>query len=404
MSCPRISSVKAISVKAIECAVLLFVLSAVPDRPVQADVFKLVQGGQLQGIWLNEESGESQPYQVRTSVGIRIVLDRSMVREVVREPALERQYQQMVARHGNDVDGQWAIAQWCREHGLKERRRYHLQRILRLEPNHVGARLGLGYSQVRGNWVTQEEFMREQGYVQYRGRWQLPQRVELMEVQRKRELAERQWYRQLVQWRADLGTERAERASVAIVSINDPHAVRGLRVVMRSESSQPARLLCVQALRNIGTPDALSALLDIVLTDSDEEVVCSCLDCLAEARHPLVLKQLLATLRHENNALVNRAAMALERLGEDDTIAPLIDALVTRHMRLLPIRDSDGDVELKMTPVDIPNRDVLTALVKLTEFAGFGFDKKAWKQWRYLQVQQDHTREAQTVELRRTKS
>lgn len=281
---------------------------------------------------------------------------------------------------------------------MKERRQYHLQRVLRLEPDHVAARRGLGYSQVRGNWITQQQHMQEQGYVLYRGRWELPQHVELLETKRRRETGERHWYRQIAQWRSELNRDRAGHASAAILQVKDPLAVRAISVQLTSETVRSVRLLYVQALAHIGTPEALSFLLDVLLVDHDEEVAYACLDRLAEARHPLVHKRCLDILRHESNLLVNRAGTALSRLGEDASIAPLIDALITYHTRI--VIGSDGEP----TPMvfEFHNDNVLATLQHLTGIAGFGFDKKAWKQWHYVRLKHQDLQEAQGVNLRRS--
>ena len=142
--------------------------------------------------------------------------------------------------------------------------------------------------------------------------------------------------------------------------------------------------------------------MDIVLSDLDEEVVHGCLDQLVESPGPAVRQQLLEALRHENNVLVNRAGLALSRLGEDASIDALIDALVTHHVLMIRAGERrDGD--FLPIHVDLQNQDVLSALVQLTGNAGFGFDEKAWKQWRYLQIKQVHAQQAPTDSLRRGK-
>ena len=192
--------------------VVLLVPLACGGAPVaHADVFELSGGGQLQGEWLNRGESSTARYEMRTTQGVHIVLDKVSVVQARDEVSVEQQYLEVTTRYGQDVAGQWAVAEWCREHGLDRQRRQHLQRILELEPDHLGARRALGYSQVSGRWVTREESMRERGYVLYRGKWYLSQQVELMERQRRRALAERQWYRQLLRWRRDLSTEQVVR-------------------------------------------------------------------------------------------------------------------------------------------------------------------------------------------------
>ncbi len=54
-----------------------------------------------------------------------------------------------------------------------------------------------------------------------------------------------------------------------------------------------------------------------------------------------------------------------------------------------------------MTVVPIKNLDVLSALTQLTATAGYGFDQRAWKQWRFLHNQQDFAETAASVDVRR---
>ena len=149
-------------------------------------------------------------YEMRTTHGVRVVLDKTSIIQAAPGTSAEEQYRAFVACQGDDVAGQWAVAEWCRTHALEPLRRQHLRRVLDLEPDHAGARQALGYTQVRGRWVTQAEFMQEQGYVLYRGKWQLSQEVERAEAERRTALAERQWYRQLLRWRHDWLTQRSE--------------------------------------------------------------------------------------------------------------------------------------------------------------------------------------------------
>ena len=371
------------------------------DSVARGDVLELTGGGRLHGQWLNADAFPIEVYEFRTEQGGRLVLNKALVRGVTRVLSAAQQYPRAASQYDNDVPGQWALAQWCREHGLKEQRRIHLRRILELEPNHAGARLALGYSQVRGRWLTQEESMREQGYVQYRGRWRLSQQIELMEAERRRDLAERQWYRQLMRWRRELGTADAAQASEWITAINDAHATRALAVLLCREQLRLARLLYIRALANIGTPPARDILVGVVLADTDLEVAHVALDQLAAVQSPAVYQKFLEALQDEDNAVVNRAGFALGRLGAKSAIGSLIDALVTYHRIALDPRGVKGDP--RTIVVAFKNLDVHSALVELTGISGYGFDEQAWKQWRYLQVGRMHAEAARSVEVRRTK-
>jgi len=373
--------------------------SCAVDRVVRGDVFDLVGGGRLQGEWLNRDDAAATQYQIRTTHGVTVVLDRASVKQARDERSTEELYQEIRTRYADDEAGQWAVAEWCREHGLDRQRRQHLERLLELAPDHLAARRALGYSQVRGRWRTQEEVMEEQGYVLYRGRWRLPQQVELMETQRRRELEERQWYRQLCHWRHDLTTERREQAVAAILAVRDPCAVPGITVLLRREETRPMKMLWVNTLARIQSPQALRVLVDVVLEDLDLEVAHGCLDLLVPIRSPLVQRWFLESLRHEQNGVVNRAGVALGRLGDRSAVDSLIDALVTLHRVLAKIPTEGEAIQVRI--VSFENRDVLSALKALTATNGYGYDKRAWKQWRFLDNQQAAAADPVPAALRR---
>lgn len=365
----------------------------------RGDEFELVGGGRLQGHWLNRDDSSHAVYEMRTMHGVRIVLDKTWILQAAPGVSAEQQYQEAVARYGDDAAGQWALADWCRDQGLDQLRRQHLRKILELEPDHAGARQALGYSQVRGQWVTQEEFMREQGYLLYRGKWRLSQEVELAEAERRSDLAARQWYRQFLRWRRDGLMQCDTEVTAQIREIRDPLAVPGLKIMLRREALRPLKMLWIRALANTGTPEAFDILVDVVLMETDMEVVHGCLDCLAEIHSPHVQRRFQETLKHENNDCVNRAGLALGRLGEKAAVDALIDALVTHHvLRVFAKKNGETD---QVTVVLIKNLDVLSALSQLTATAGHGFDQQAWKQWRFLDNQQDYAKTAASADVRR---
>jgi hypothetical protein len=363
------------------------------------DVLDLVGGGQLQGEWLNRDEPTPVRYEMRTSQGVLVVLDRSSVLRARHELTVEQEYMDVVNRHGTDVAGQWAVAQWCREHGLTRQRNQHLRQILELDPNHIEARTALGYAQIGGRWITREDAMRERGYVLYRGEWCLSQQVELMEAQRRRELAERQWYRQLVRWRRDLSTDRGSEALAAIGDIRDPLAVPALATLLSHETTRSAKMLWIRALASIRSAEALNVLIDVVLRDGDLEIVHSCLDCLVEIRSPQVQRRFEQSLRHESNGYVNRAGLALGRLGALSAIDALIEALITQHS--IRVGGPPTSQPLRVVCVRLQNAEVLSALVRLADTPGYGFDQHAWKQWRYLDNKRTFAENAASAEVRR---
>jgi HEAT repeat protein len=186
----------------------------------------------------------------------------------------------------------------------------------------------------------------------------------------------------------------------SILAVRDPNAVPGVKLLMRSADSRPIKMLWVHTLANIGSPEALQTLVDVVLQEPDLEIVHGCLDCLANIQSPLVQRQFQESLRHESNQFVNRSALALGRLRDRSAVNPLIDALITTHaIRMNPQR---YDEPIQVQFVTVRNTEVLAALKELTEnTGGYGYDQRAWKQWQFLRHKQLAAEETMPINIRR---
>ena len=90
-----------------------------------------------------------------------------------RESNVERFEKMYGALKPDDVAKRVQLADFCRDHDMRERERMLLQQVIEREPDHAEARARLGYvkSATSQRWVTYAERMREQGQVQRDGRW-----------------------------------------------------------------------------------------------------------------------------------------------------------------------------------------------------------------------------------------
>jgi HEAT repeat protein len=332
-----------------------------------------------------------------------------------RRATAQSEYERIKESFPDTADGQWRLAEWCRQHNLAAAREVHLKRVLDLDPDHPAARRALGYQKREGRWVTQEQVMTERGYVRYRGRWRLPQEVKQLEAKRKQTAAENQWQANLKRWRAWLNDERAAEATARIRAINDPTAIKALTTQLPDEPSQNVRLLYVDALARIGTPEAVMALVDVSLLDPLEEVRLTAIDHLAEKKLPEVVAMYIKALRSKDNNVVNRAAVGLAHMENVAAIPPLIDALITTHEYAIVqgspgISTSFGSVSGPggTAPVSglsvgqsttyvaeqVRNAAVRDALIKLTGM-NYDFDVATWKAWLASR------RKAQSLDARR---
>jgi len=77
-----------------------------------------------------------------------------------------------------DVDGWRKLAQWAAGRGLSRQARLAYERVLALAPDDAEARRALGFVQVDGRWLTEEDSYRARGYVKFEGEWMTPAEVQ----------------------------------------------------------------------------------------------------------------------------------------------------------------------------------------------------------------------------------
>ena len=363
-----------------------------------ADLFRLAGGGQVEGELLNPEEKPRKSYAVRLASGGTVKLAAQQVEEHVALRSDEEEYQRIRPQFPDTVEGQWALAEWCRERKLLEQRDTHLERVVELAPEHAEARRALGYSRVDGKWARQEDVMAERGYIRYKGRYRTQQEIDLLESKRKQEVVERDWFQKINRWRGWLAGDKAEQARQAILGLEDPAAAKALIQGLRADRDREVRILYAEAIAKLNTPEGIKALATAALEDGDQEVRLSCLDLLQKKPNPDAVAYFCAQLRHKENWMVQRAGEALGRMKDRSAIPPLIDALVTVHKHKIkgnPNQYSAGfgsgapggfsfGNSTKIITENKTNQTVLDALVTLTG-QNFNFAQSAWRNWYAMQ-------------------
>ncbi len=365
----------------------------------RAELFELSSGGRLRGEWLNREESPRETYVIKTAAG-QVVLAKVAVQKVVTEKPAQVEYESIRPNYPDTVEGQWSLAEWCREHNLSVERKTHLQRVVELDPDHATARRLLGYSKVDGAWKTQEEVMTERGYVKYKGDWKLPQEIELLEERRRGEVSQGKWFREISRLRSQLDDQNAEAAAAKLRSIDDPTAIRAIKSAFDREGNLDVKILLMQALGNIGGPAARGILTSIALDDDLHEVRMTALDVLKKGKHPDVVQAFIQGLRSSKNHVINRAAIGLRYMEDKSAIAPLVGVLVTQHKFKVvtgspgistsfangganPMGGGSGfstGTKTHIITQTVQNEEVLESLIKLSG-ANFGFNPQAWKAW-----------------------
>ena len=370
------------------------------------EVFVLKGGGQLAGTWLRDDDLPRQQIHIETPLGL-VALDRGEIRQRRNVRREEEEYERVRPDYPDTPEGQWALAEWCAEHRLHTQREQHLMRVIELDPDHEDARRALDHTKVDGRWTTEDEIMRERGYQRYRGRWRLPQEIEILERHQARETAEAEWFAKVNRWRNWLGGDRTHEARALLASIDDPLAVRALARALADESRYQVRLLLMESLARIGTPAALQDLAVRATADPIEDVRLAAIEHLSKTPHPDITGYFVARLRDRDNRVVNRAAVALGRLNDPAAVPALIHALITSHT--FQVNPNAGQMSVgfgsggtglstgggpRNVSVQRSNAAVLDALTAITGMR-FGFDQRAWQTW-YASSQR-----SESIDLRR---
>ncbi len=387
-------------------AALLFCAS---PRFTQAESFLLRSGGKIEGELLNPKRASADPYLVKIPSGLKLSLARETVAKVVVQREIVLEYERLLPKVPDTAEGHWKMAEWCREAGLRSQREEQLRQVLVHDTENEAAHVALGHLKLGGKWQSMEDYMTSLGYLKYEGVWRTQQDVELARSGDKSEDRSIAWRKQIRIWRSWIGKKREGEAYANIKAIRDPQAA-GELIDLLQLKGQPRdlRMVAVDVLSELPGNPAEGTFIQLAMTDLDQGIRDACLDQLVRVQSKSAVHQYIGVLKSEKAmpTVINRAAGALGRLGDQIATLALIDALVTTHDVVVqpgssssgglgPIASSFGSdaanpnsggfsagapkpVKVK---VESKNDAVLGALTALYPGTNFGFNKVAWKQW-----------------------
>ena len=323
------------------CGVACAALIASATR---ADYVVLKNGGELHGELQREAGAPVNPDRltIKTLSGTLVTLAKDEVQSVVRRRLALEQYDMQVRLTPDTVDAQWSLAEWCREKSLTDQRNTHAQRVLELDPENVAAHRALGHIQHEGKWATRDEVMTSRGYVKYKGKYLLPQELELIQQEQRESEGEKEWYKKVNLWRAWLESDRADRQAEGLrglQSIFDPLAVPALYKAFHNSQNEQERTLYVSILTQIDSDKALAPLVAQSLQDVSSDLRQLAVRGVQRKDYSQAIPVYLKGLKHDLNIIVNRSAFALGEMGDETVIAALIDALVTKHKYRVTVND-----------------------------------------------------------------
>jgi hypothetical protein len=193
--------------------VLAGLITALASASAHADRVHLVGGNVIEG------RATRQGDRVTIELGSGVIsVAASDVARIESTDSEIQQFERRAARlAAGDIRGTLELAQFCRDHDMRDRERELLQRVLKLDPDHAEARARLGYVRPEsGGWILRDDQMRAQGMVQQDGQWMTPaQRLEIEQARAQTERARHerdQAKAELEAKRVELQRERAASA------------------------------------------------------------------------------------------------------------------------------------------------------------------------------------------------
>jgi hypothetical protein len=395
-----------------------------------ADVVMLKNGGQIRGKLETDE--DAPTLIVRTLLGGTVSLDRSSVENIERRSLLIEEYESRARDVAGTVEARWALAEWCKSNSLKEQREEQLQMLLDVDPDHADARRILGHMLHHGTWMTRDEWMTSRGYVLHNGKYVTQQELDLVLKSEGERAAETAWYPKVRLWSSWMSARNPERVAEAranFAALTDPDAVPAIVNFLGDDSDSDVRMFCVQLLGQMPGPKPVAPLVKKSLFDDEHSVRIAARNALRKDQYSLALEHYVPELKHESNAVVQRAAVAIRDMGDMTAVPYLIAALVTRHRWKIEVPSAPGpsvgltaDGQVGMTDAssgwlppevqglaatgqlpygaiivpsgfeaprpktkitikgDVKNADVLAALKKITG-QDFGYNKRQWEAW-----------------------
>ena len=154
---------------------LLLLLLLTPALLV-ADVVYLKSGASFSGRIL-EQTAEKVVIDFGDGT---IGLQMDQVEKIVKGTSPLDEFDARAKKLGpQDVDGWRSLGLWASTKGLSAQSRAAYKRVLALAPEDKEAREALGFVQVDGRWLTEEDSYRARGFVKYDGEWMTPAEVQL---------------------------------------------------------------------------------------------------------------------------------------------------------------------------------------------------------------------------------
>jgi hypothetical protein len=149
-------------------------------HPARADRTILVGGTVLEG----KATRKGNKVIVRVESG-EITLPADSVQRIESSESVISRFEALYAAlPSGDVKARLSLADYCRDHGMRNDERRLLLAVLDIDRDNAEARSRLGYVKTDTGWITYADSMRARGMVEHEGQW--VSRADLAQIERER--------------------------------------------------------------------------------------------------------------------------------------------------------------------------------------------------------------------------
>tara|TARA_B100000945_G_scaffold307403_1_gene295806 strand:+ start:519 stop:1742 length:1224 start_codon:yes stop_codon:yes gene_type:complete len=380
-------------------SIFCIALSSTLCIQVLADTFQLSSGSTLNGKLLNPDQDPRVNYQIQTDFG-KVTLDAKQVTKASSKPMVVQQYEQSIVSLPDTVQAHLDMASKCKAVNLLKQHQFHLEQVLRLDPDNASVRQQLGYVKIGNQWHREDVHMRQQGYIRHGGRWRTVQEVTVLEANAQIEKEEIEWRTKIMRWESLILKNRptATDAIKNMREIKDYRATTALAERLNERQlPREMKLMYLEILTEIGGAVPVQAMLKCITEETDDVMTQRCLDQLRDWQSRTAMSFFVGLLKSNDNQTVNNAANALGSLGMKDATLPLIEALVTTHQFQVGGGNNVnagfsgnqpglGGLQFggkpKLVKREIQNRAALSALLAIVpEGVNYGLSEAQWMNW-----------------------
>ncbi len=372
------------------------------------DTLTLNTGAKIEGRFVEKEIDGKRYVIIELDNGVKMKVRRSAVSQLKKSSDLLVEYQAQKKAATKDVAGHWKMAVWCKENlekgrsatgrKLSPQREFHLQSIIRLDPNHGDARRLLGHTLLNGQWIHREHPPSQYGMVKIGSRWYTEEELLIEKMKEKSSDRYDKWKTELRKQRGR--TNRANEYLNTLSTVNDRFAVPGLIDRFNTEKNAALKMRTLEAIGRQDSRLARQFLVNTAITSPNEiirERASSLLNGRQFSKDSAARHAAAILLKAKDNPTVLRAGALLGQLKSESAIWPLIQSLKTTHEFVIP--GNNGRIganfnsggagglttggKAKKVKKTLQNSTVEESLRIITG-QNFGFNEIAWRNW-YVQ-------------------